>query len=117
MRMRLLEFYGKRVAKWRKSARLTQPQLAKKIGKTKQTVTALENATQGTTFDVMDDISKALNAPVAAFFPTFVLGEAVSDRDEKIDAIIAEARRLKDAHIDTVLEIIQCLGENTDHPD
>ena len=109
--MSLLEFYGKRVAHWRKAAKLTQPKLGDKIGKTKQTITALETATQGTTFDVMDDISKAVGTPAAAFFPTYVLGTEVTERDEKIDKIIAGAYHLKDAHLDTVLEIVECLGE------
>ena len=109
--MSLLEFYGKRVAKWRKAAGLNQTELGSKIGKSKQTVTALETASQGTTLDVMDDISKAVDTPVAAFFPTYVLGEETSERDEKIDQIVAGAMRLKDKHVDTVLEIIQCLSD------
>ena len=112
--MSLLEYYGKRVAEWRKAAGLTQPQLGERVGKTKQTITALETASQGTSFEVMDNISKAVDVPVAGFFPTYILGRDITERDEKIDRIIAGAMRLPDKHVDTVLEIIQCLSDPTD---
>ena len=110
--MSLPEYFGEALRERRRAAKLSQTALGQKVGKTKQTIAAIENATQGTTFEVIEDISTALGVPVASFFPSLLLTKEVSEIDRMRDQIRAKASGVKAEHVKTVLAILECLSES-----
>jgi transcriptional regulator with XRE-family HTH domain len=62
-----MEFFAPRLRELRQAAKLTQPELAEKIGKTVRSISRLETGEQEATWPIVVSLSKALGVDCRAF--------------------------------------------------
>lgn len=84
--MKLREAVGRQIRKFRKDARLTQRQLAEKLGRQTETISAIERGLNMPSEDTLIGLSQVFSIPVYSLFQGF----DTSDQDQKRQMIITE---------------------------
>ena len=75
----ITKLIGRRIAILRTSQKITQQELAFKIGVSFQQIGKYENGASRITVNRLIAISKALNVKIINFFPTFAVGSDIGD--------------------------------------
>ncbi|WP_417831907.1 helix-turn-helix transcriptional regulator [Terasakiella sp.] len=105
---------AKKIKMVRAARNLTQNDLAKAIGRTIDTVSALERGKNFPGVDTFKSLSEALDVPIRDFFD---FGPAIKStrnkaRDEQLAQILAVAQSLDDSSLELALEQIKVLANH-----
>ncbi len=102
---------GLRIRNLRKTAGLTQDQLAGLIGMSVQMIQQVERGVTAPSFYTLEALSDALKAPPAIMFPATVSAQQSVAEDNVVSAIIANAVRLTKEDAETLLALAVHLNE------
>lgn len=102
---------GLRIRNLRKTAGLTQDQLAGLIGMSVQMVQQVERGVTAPSFCTLEALSDALQAPPAMMFPATVSAKQSVAEDNVVSAIMAGAVRLTKEDAEILLALAAHLNE------
>ena len=101
---------GRRLKAFRKKMRVSQPQLAGKVGITFQQIQKYENGQNRIGASRLWDIAKALNIPIGDFFDSAPSAEPLSEKER---ILLNDFRKIQDPSvIQTILNLVQSLAES-----
>ena len=98
--------FGNRVAMLRKKAGLTQVALAHRIGMSSEAVSRIENGSASPTLERVAAIARALDVPLAEFFPS---GKTANDK--RAERILAALRRIPSNEADLLVTIAEAIAQ------
>ena len=99
---------GATVQAARRRARLTQEELAHRIGRTPESVSNIERAQQLPTLETLFDLGRALDVPLTAFFESLEEARPLAPERVQLEARLRESvRRLSDRDLAIAAEQIE----------
>lgn len=107
--MALRHHVGRRIRDLRRAADLTQEDLADRIGKAVQSISAIERGAYSPSFETIEAIAAVFNIGPAYLFPSAPMGKRKSGNDDHLAAITAGATQLSDGDAELVRVIIDAL--------
>lgn len=110
----LKEYIGERVSQYRnsKKPKLSQAQLAKIVGSSRQHIGAIERGETIPSIDLLALISLALKVPLKAFFPSHLTTEKPSTSTELVDRMVNDVVQLNHKDRRVAALILRTLCEN-----
>jgi len=107
----LKSYLAGQLRSYRRQARLTQAELAEKIGRTDEAVSNIERSKSVPNLETLVAIAGALNLPLRDFFPSGTFDATISvNRLNKEAEVMALLRGLNDSQLDVALAQIKALG-------
>lgn len=110
--MDVKEQFSKRMKLLRKAKGLSQDELAKAIGRTKETVSHLERGLSFPNADTFDRLCTVLSAPAREFF---AITMEDGQKQQKLDEITVELTKLDLASLDICIDQIKALTKERNH--
>lgn len=98
---------GQRVREYRQQKRLTQKELADRLGRQEETVSAIERGLNLPSEDTLVGLSAILGVPVHAFFETPDLKSSDSEREDAVGRVLAIIRTLPRRDLDIALKQLE----------
>lgn len=106
--MSLKRSIGARVRQLREERRLTQDQLAEKIERSVDAISALERGVMLPSLNTVERLAEALHVPMAAFFDLTL--ESDPNRSALVATLIGQASKLDDATLQIAVEQVASLA-------
>ena len=103
--------FAARVKEIRRRRDLSQAQLAERIGRSVNAVSALERGASLPTFETLERLAEALATPVPAFFDTPAAGSSDVRQERHIAKIAALCRELPEADLTLVQGILELIAK------
>jgi transcriptional regulator with XRE-family HTH domain len=99
---------GQKVAEFRQQARLTQAELAEKVGVATETISRLERGAAVPSLARLEEIASALALELPELFTFRVRG---SRREKALDGLVAALRQRSAEDLDMLADIARCIFE------
>lgn len=111
--MALRHHVGRRIKDLRRAADLTQEDLAERIGKAVQSISAIERGEYNPSFETLEALAEVFNVAPAYLFPSGPIGKRKSAKDDTLAAISAGATQLSPGDAELVRVIIDAILART----